>query len=148
MQLLRTRSFGAFGAGLLVLAGVGLSAANAQELRGSFNLPFQAHWGKAVLEPGEYTFSLPTARDLFPLVHVSREGKTVMVLINTSRTVPQSERSYLRIENAGKLHVIKELSVGSEGKALLFPVPKSIRERIALSDAHDAVVTVAPGVGK
>ncbi len=145
MTLLQNRSFGA---GLFILAGMVVSAANAQEVRGSFNLPFQAHWGAAVLDPGEYTFSLPTARDLLPLVHVSREGKTRMVFINTSRTVPQSERSYLRIENAGNLHVIEELSLGSEGKALRFPVPKLIREEIARRDAHDAVLTVTPGLGK
>ena len=32
--------------------------ASAQEVKGSFTLPFEAHWGSATLTPGSYSFTV------------------------------------------------------------------------------------------
>jgi hypothetical protein len=129
---------------------VGLTAsqANAQSAKGTFNLPFQAHWGTAVLEPGEYTISLPPASSMSPIVQVSGQGKTIMVVMGMSGST-DSERSYLRIENIGQAHVVRELDYGATGRLIRFPVPKSVRNQAALErSAQDTrVVAVAQSGG-
>jgi hypothetical protein len=131
--------------GLFALA-VGLTAsqANAQSVRGTFNLPFQAHWGDAVLEPGKYTISLPYEGSLSPVMQVSGEGQTVMILVGMSQKTA-SERNYLRVENIGQAHVIRELTYGATGRLMRFSVPKSVRNQAAFErSALDTKVAVTP----
>jgi hypothetical protein len=46
--------------GLAALAvGVGLTATPASAQQATFHLPFVAHWGSTVLEPGDYKLSAP-----------------------------------------------------------------------------------------
>jgi hypothetical protein len=134
----------AFSVGLFALA-VGLTAsqASAQNTKGTFNLPFQAHWANAVLEPGKYTISLPTAASNSPVIYLSGNGKTIMVLIGVSGRT-ESDRSYLRIENIGQAHVVRELTYGPTGRLIRFSVPKSVRNEATLErSAQDTTVTVA-----
>jgi hypothetical protein len=134
--------------GLFALA-VGLTAsqANAQNTKGTFNLPFQAHWGNAVLEPGNYTILLPSESSMSPILSVSGQGKTIMLLIGMSGKT-ESDRSYLRVENIGQAHVVRELTYGPTGRLLRFSVPKSVRNEAALErSAQDTTVTVAASSG-
>jgi hypothetical protein len=136
----------AFGISLFALA-VSLTAsqANAQSLRGAFNLPFEAHWGTATLEPGQYTLSLPTQSTLSPVMYVTGQGKTVMILIGNTGGTTESERSYLRIENIGQAHVVRQLSVGVSGKLFTFSVPRSVRNEASLaSNMPDSTLPVVP----
>jgi len=124
--------------------GLGASVANAQGLRGTFNLPFQAHWGNAVLEPGEYALRLSRGASNFPLIYVSRQGKTIMVVAGTSEKT-ESERSYLRIEDVGQVHVVREFSSGVAGTLYSFSIPKSIKNHIGI--AQNRTLPVAPSAG-
>jgi hypothetical protein len=48
--------------GMAVAICVAASAASAQSLvKGSFTLPYEVHWGKAVLAPGHYTIAIDRA---------------------------------------------------------------------------------------
>lgn len=128
---------------------VGLSAsqANAQVLKGTFNLPFQAHWGQAVLEPGEYVVRLSAGMSMYPVFYVSGQGQTIMVTPGTYGAT-ESERSYLRIENVGQAHVIREFRSGVAGELFTFPVPKSVKNQAALArSAPDMTVSVASSGG-
>jgi hypothetical protein len=136
----------AFGVGLLAIAG-GLTAsqANAENLRGSFNLPFEAHWGRVVLQPGEYRLSISTEASMFGVIYLTRDGKTVMIPVGSSRLIPESERSSLRVENIGEAHVIREFNSGVMGKQLIFLVPKSVKKQIAIArNQQDTNVPVNP----
>jgi hypothetical protein len=106
-------------------------------------LPFQAHWGNEVLEAGKYTISLPTYGSALPVILVSGQGKTTMVLMGTPGST-EFGRSYLRIENIGEAHVIRELDFGATGKLIRFPVAKSVRNQSALEQsAQNTRVTIA-----
>jgi hypothetical protein len=130
-----------------IAAGLTASKANAQNAKGTFNLPFQVYWGNAVLEPGEYTISVPPASSMSPAVQVSGQGKTVMVLMGMSGRT-DSERSYLTVENIGQAHVIRELDYGATGRLIRFPVPKSVRNEAAIErTAQDTRVAVTPSGG-
>ena len=140
----------AFGTGLFALAlSVGASQANAQSLRGTFDLPFEAHWGSVTLEPGQYTVSLPTQATLFPVMYVSSQGKTKMILIGASSAVKESDRSYLRVENIGETHVIRQLTSGPTGKLFTFGVSKSAKGEAKMArNMPDSTVAVIPTIGK
>jgi hypothetical protein len=133
---------------LAVAAGLTASQANAQALKGTFNLPFEAHWGTAVLQPGEYRMSIARQPSTLPVIYLTSQGKTVMVLVGSSRAIPESERSYLRIENIGQAHVIREFNSGVTGNQLIFLVPKSVKNEVAIaSNTEDTTIPVAPAAG-
>jgi hypothetical protein len=138
----------AFGVSLFALAaGFTATKANAQSAKGTFNLPFQAYWGNAVLEPGEYTISIPPASSMSPAIQVSGQGKTVMVLMGVSGRT-DSEGSYLTVESIGQAHVIRELDYGATGRLIRFPVPKSARNEAASErTAQNTTVEVTPPSG-
>lgn len=128
--------------------GLGASQANAESLRGTFNLPYQAHWGRVVLEPGEYVLRLSTQPSMLPVLYISGQGKTVMVLAGTSGATDFG-RSYLRIENIGDAHVVREFHSGVGGKLYTFSIPKSVKKQVELaSNARDTTIPVAPPAGK
>ena len=58
--------------GLVVLLVPGF--ASAQELTGKFTLPFEAHWGQAVLTGGEYTFVISSGAPHW--IRVQRDGSS------------------------------------------------------------------------
>ncbi len=66
---------------LAVAAGLTASQANAQALKGTFNLPFEAHWGNVVLQPGEYQMSVKRELSALEVIYLTSQGKTRMVLI-------------------------------------------------------------------
>jgi hypothetical protein len=123
------------------------SRANAENLRGTFNLPYQAHWGQAVLEPGEYVLRLSTQTSIMPVLYISGQGKTIMVVAGPSGATG-SERSYLRIENIGAAHVIREFHSGVGGKLFTFSVPKSVKNQATVERiAQNTMIPVAPSGG-
>lgn len=138
----------AFSVSLFALAiGLAASQANAQTLKGTFNLPFEAHWGRTVLQPGEYRVSFPEPASTLPVIYLTSQGKTVMVLIGSSRVIPESERSYLRVENVGEAHVVREFNLGVTGKQLIFPVANSVKseESIARNEQATTIPVSASG---
>jgi hypothetical protein len=138
----------AFSVSVFALAiGLTTSQANAQSLKGTFNLPYQAHWGNVVLEPGQYALSLSTGTLTTPVIYITGQGKTVMILAARPATA-ESERGYLRIENVGQTHVIREFNSGIAGRLFTFSVPKSVKNQIAVaSNAPDTTVAVASSGG-
>jgi hypothetical protein len=133
---------------LAVAAGLTASQANAQALKGTFNLPFEAHWSTAVLEPGEYRMVVARQPSTLPIIYLTSQGKTVMVLVGTSRAIPESDRSYLRVEKIGQAHVIREFNSGVTGNQLIFLVPKSVKNEVALaSNREDTTIPLGPAAG-
>ncbi len=82
---------GARRAALLSIAfGAASLAANAQQAK--FSLPFEAHWGNAVLQPGEYTISAPTPVSGVQVISLAGAEKTVYLLPSTESFQPQVGR--------------------------------------------------------
>lgn len=126
-------------AGLLSLSlGVFVASANAQQAR--FTLPYEAHWGNAVLQPGDYTLSTSTAMAWPKVLTISGEGKTVYLLASVEALAPESQNSYLRIAKVGETHVIEEFRSGLTGKSFLFAAPKTMREQMA-ARGHSQEIT-------
>ena len=122
------------------------SRANSQDVavKGTFTLPFEVHWGVAVLEPGEYTLSLPAAYTNLPVMYVSKQGKTVYITLGPGRSTAEPGPSYLRVENTGGMHIIRQFNSAVTGDLISFPVPKSVKNAlIARNQSTTVPVSVA-----
>lgn len=133
--------FGSFAIAVML----GAPQANAQAVKGTFNLPFEAHWANVVLEPGQYSLMVPTAADNFAVIYVSGNGKTLMVPRGVVSQKQESERSYLRVENIGDMHVIREFNAGDTGQVFNFMRPKIASKELTASEREpDSTLAVAP----
>ena len=131
-----------------LVVGVTGSQATAQgiAMRGTFTLPFEAHWADVVLQPGDYSFSLPSATNNAPVMRITGQGKTVLVAVPASTSAPESDRSYLKVENVGGTYVIRQFNSPVTRELITFPITKSVRKgMLAQNQAVTIPVPVAGG---
>lgn len=94
------------------------STANAAQpaFRGKFTLPYEAHWGQAVLPAGDYLLSI-TAIGTFPTVIIqdARTGRSVAMVVPLSRQDNTEGSSALLVGTRGTQRVIYSLRVAQLG---------------------------------
>ena len=90
--------------------------------KGTFTLPFEAHWAGAVLPGGEYTISMPSTNAPF-MLFVRGEGKSVVILANGWADRQLSDDSKLTVVNMDGTETIAHLEAGQLG--LTFRLPTS-----------------------
>lgn len=98
--------------------------ANAQSATGRFTLPFEAKWGRAVLPPGDYSFSLD--HESVPNILTVRNARRNVALLvprGHDHLKPSKENSLILIRH-GSQSVVRMLKLGSIGEAYSYPVPK------------------------
>jgi hypothetical protein len=98
--------------------------AHADEVRGAFTLTTETHWGKAVLPPGYYTFSLATG-SAFPTILIrSASGEIAAFIAASSETsTRETAPNAITIEMRGGVNVITELHFNDAGVVLRYAVP-------------------------
>lgn len=110
-----------------VAVGFGICALQASAQQAKFHLPFEAHWGTAVLAPGDYNISVPFA-EVQPIFHVSGDNKSSMVTPLVAGEQPLSTHSALQVVNVNGVYFVKEYKSGPTGRVFSFPVPKPVVE--------------------
>lgn len=94
---------------------------------GTFHLPMEAHWGKTVLQPGDYKVILPApSLGEFDL-RVECAGKIVYRTAARPDAQPLSNSSSLKLTNINGQYVVTEFSSGATGQVFEFPLPKASR---------------------
>jgi hypothetical protein len=110
-----------------------------------FNLPFEVHWGKNVLPPGQYTVSLdPSARTV-------RVQSTSGTAFYTS--IPIKDDSQGRKGNTamvimvrGNERTVRSLNFPGRGYSLIYqPATKAEREILAKADQLETVPLITAG---
>jgi len=120
---------------ILLLAGLaaGLSAslAHAQQYEGKFTLPFEAHWGTAVLPAGDYTFRVNANEDPY-MVSVSQERQIVALILTSGATKGEvaGSSALIAVRNAGNYR-IRALRLAEAGVVLEYSPPKAERQLLA-----------------
>ena len=125
--------------GLAKLAAVALFAGSALMQgapQGKFHLPVRAYWGQAVLEPGDYFISAPSAWLGQVEFTVSSADKSVYELPVHAELRPYSDSSTLELTNINGQFVVTEFSSGAAGKKYAFGVPKAVR-KVTMSSSGD-----------
>jgi hypothetical protein len=128
----------------VVLAGLSISAVplSAQQVyKATFDLPFAAHWGRTVLEPGEYTVTVEQGLAM-RLIRIQGEGGTAVTVAGPYKMEPAGEHGRLTFASVGGTYVLEQLDAGSLGQAFTFAKPKaSLGESAHAGEkTHDTVV--------
>ncbi len=127
-------------AAALTLA-LALSASHANAEKATFTLPFEAHWGTAILPAGEYTMEAPSIGSILPVFTITGNGKTVMLPPSTTDYVNKSERNCLELVNIGGAYFVEKFDSGATGKKFDFWIPKSARHQ-AMANAQGTVAVI------
>jgi hypothetical protein len=98
--------------------------------KGTFTLPFEAHWGTAILPPGEHSLALNSTT--MPVrATVRGENGAVLIQAEAMATRRGSEQSSLIVTRRSRRGIVCSLYVAELGAAFYFNVPKAERQLIA-----------------
>ncbi len=110
----------------LVIACFGASLANAQEVKGTFNLPFETHWGNAVLAPGDYSFRLNFSGGSPDNTVLTREeDQSQTMILASTRDHSFTGKSGLIVERHGDRGTVSSLRLAEAGLVLYYPMAKA-----------------------
>ena len=100
--------------------------------QGKFHLPFEARWGQAVLEPGDYSINTPEpSLGVTQFRVIDSKGKSLFELRSDMENQKSAERSWLKLNNVNGEYVVREYSSGSSGRTYTFPVPRATQRQIS-----------------
>jgi hypothetical protein len=127
--------------GLAALAvGLGLTATPASAQQATFHLPFVAHWGQTVLEPGDYKLSATGGWSANHLIQVfSQHGHSSSMLPQSIDLQRHLDRSSLELVNVNGAYFVRRYKSALTGQVFTFPVPKATPETEIASAAMRAV---------
>ena len=96
-------------------------AANAQNLvSGKFHLKNEVRWGQSVLQPGDYTVTVPTVAPV-PLATIAdAEGNNILMVSTMIRGEVKHGESSLLIVTNGSQRVVYSLNLPQLGVSLIY----------------------------
>jgi hypothetical protein len=96
-------------------------AANAQNVvSGKFHLKNEVRWGLTVLQPGDYTITVPTVASI-PLATIANaEGKNILMVSTMIRGEVKHGESSLLIVTNGTQRVVHSLNLSQLGVSLIY----------------------------
>jgi hypothetical protein len=101
---------------------------NTPEARGTFTLPFEAHWGTATLPAGKYTFAEGYTKVGEDMIQVTGEAKgspRAVVMAQSHGPSTSADTSELVCIREGKTGTVRALVLTSIGKTIYFSMPKN-----------------------
>lgn len=111
---------------VLCMAGMFSAMANAETAHGKFKLTTQTRWGKLLLEPGEYEFTISDTAAI-PMVTIRSEqsGRSAMLLPKETFSPAATPGSSLVLGDSAGAAYVRTLALGDIGMALEFGEPKA-----------------------
>lgn len=118
---------------------------HAQQIEGSFTLPYAVHWGLATLPPGRYTLLSESRSNPF-MLRVRGAGTTAIIMSHGKRRLT-GERSALHIVRHGNQAAVASLDLAYRGTTFEYAthLPRQIEEKskIAQVNVIDLPITVS-----
>ena len=122
-----------------IAVGVSVGPASAQSLKGTFTLPYEVHWGKAVLAPGPYTISIDSVRGP-AIVRTSTGAGRALVMPLTVDKAMKDHPSALLITKVENERVVRYLNFREADTSLVYrPFTKSERNLVGQLGEPEAV---------
>jgi len=120
------------------------SVLNAEQVKGSFTLPFDAYWGNVLLSAGPYTFSLDTTSANPVVLHPGLKSKYVK--FGYSEVLHSPAKSQLIIVHAGPKAMVNALYIAELKTAFWFQVPAkySVTTRVIANAAPSEKLDFVP----
>jgi hypothetical protein len=116
-----------------------VGSASAQSLRGTFTLPYEVHWGVAVLPAGSYTITFDSLRGPAIVRTRTGEGRALLTPMTIDKAMKEQPSALLitRIEND---HVVRYLNFREAGVSFVYrPFTKSEGKLVGKIDESEAV---------
>jgi len=132
---------------LLTLCAVSLLSAlgSAETMHGMFTLPVEAHWGKLLLAPGEYEFTLKNdVSGRIITVRSKESGWSGMILSEGSSDLRSDNQTKLLLTKAEDGVYVRALCLGESGVMLNYGAPKAGKV-VRLVQSHPATMASASG---
>jgi len=129
---------------LAVCFNAGRARAQVVVVEGKFTLPFEAHWGRATLPPGDYSFTLDKAT-VDGKITLFRGARAVALIPCQGGTDERSDRSELVVvrNNAGRS--IRELHLPTIGMVLSYWPHKPRRDRAEEREVAQVIPVIGTG---
>jgi hypothetical protein len=103
---------------------LGANVLSAQVSRGHFTLPVETHWGKAVMAPGYYSYTLDRAT-VGLILSVRSEGTSVRIPATGAISIGQAfEGSKLLLTSHGRETSVRSMEFGHLGMIVHYQPPK------------------------
>jgi hypothetical protein len=122
-----------------IAIGLSVSSASAQSLKGSFTLPYEVHWGQAVLSAGPYTITFDRLDGPAIVRTGTGEGRALVMPVNIDKASNDQPSALLvtRIENE---RVVRYLNLREANVSFVYrPFTKSERKLVSKIDEPEAV---------
>ena len=117
----------------------------AQTTRGSFKLPVEAHWGKMVLAPGEYDFTISDGLEGRIATVRSREtGLSGMIMSADTSELGSDKETKLLLSKSEMGVYVRALCLGDSGIMLNYGIPK-LGKMTRLAPPRSATMASASG---
>jgi len=111
--------------GLLAL-GLAVTASSQAGVQAQFHLPVAAHWGQALLAPGDYKLLISDAASGFSRVVIQGEGGTVCAMpLVADPKASNGSASLLLVKREGN-YFVREYRSEVDGKTCTFGIPKRL----------------------
>ena len=108
---------------------------------GKFTLPYEVHWGQAVLPAGDYTIMMDRSEPATK-IH-SANGKNWFIFNATTDDVVKGG-AFLLVTSNGSRRTVRYFNAPFLGKVLIYsPLTKSEQEVIARGNSSETMVAVA-----
>jgi hypothetical protein len=133
---------------LSIVCAVGLfsAVANAATVHGTFKLPVEARWGRMVLEPGEYEFSVDTASaGQIIVIHSKDSSWSGMVMPTGISDFTTASDSSLALGSSDEGEYVRTLYLSDAGVALSFAMPKTAALTKVAKSSKTATMASAAG---
>lgn len=134
---------------VLTLCAVGLltTLASAESVHGNFKLTAEAHWGKLLLTPGEYEFSMSKETSSYMVTVRSKEtGWSGMVMSAALSDEQSTEGTELVLAKSEEGMYVRELRLADAGITLNYVLAKPGKlTRLTKAPATNATVASAAG---
>jgi hypothetical protein len=122
-----------------IAVGVSVGPASAQSLKGTFTLPYDVQWGKAVLSAGAYTITFDRLQGPAIVRTSTGEGRAIVMprAVGKAMTDQPSALLITKIENR---HVVRYLNLRDANVSFVYrPFTKSERTLVGSNDESQAV---------
>lgn len=120
------------------------SVLNAEQVKGSFTLPFDAYWGDVLLPAGNYTFNLDTTAANPVVLHPGLRSKYVK--FGYTEVLHSPAKSQLVIVHAGDKAMVNAVYIADLKTAFWFKVPEkySVTTRVIASATPSETIDFIP----
>jgi hypothetical protein len=117
--------------------------ASAETMRGNFKLKVETHWGKLLLAPGAYSFTMDgdTSGTLVTIRSTESQWSGMAIAQSTSDGGPKQGVKLVLEGSSGGVYV-KALCLGESGITLNYAIPKSVKFA-RLTKTQPATSTIA-----